>query len=137
MKERIKNKKNKPLQKEMDKNFDDDSDSSPEDIYDDLKQDLIDSIYDYTTERAKKIGNRIKDVIKTYSKKTVSNALNTYRQSSNVNKIVGASERSKTHISLTIDNLTRDENLDYRDAGYDVDDDSAIRIVKVLLAKRV
>ena len=80
----------------MDKNFDDDSDSSPEEVYDDLKQDLIDSIYEYTTERAKKIGNRITDVIKTYSKRTVSNALNTYRKSSNVNKIVGASEKSKT-----------------------------------------
>ena len=76
-------------------------------------------------ERAKKIGNRITDVITTYSKRTVSNALNTYRKSSNVNEIVKASERSKTHVSLTMDNLTRDENLDYRDAGYDVDDDSA------------
>ena len=125
MKERIKNKKNKPVWKDMNKMFDDDSESSPDDIYDGAKSDLVESINDYTTERAKKIGNRIKDVIKTYKKKTVSNALNTYRQSSNVNNIVKATTKSKTHLSLTIDNLTRDENLDYRDAGYDVDDDSA------------
>lgn len=122
MKERIKSKKEKPVWKDMNKMLSEDSDSSPEDIYDGTKSDLIESINDYTTERARKIGRRITDVIETYKKKTVSKALKTYRKS---NKTVKASKKNKSHFPLDLTNVTRDFNLDYRDAGYDVDDDSA------------
>jgi hypothetical protein len=121
MKERIKNKKNKPVWEDMNKMLEDDSDSSPEDIYDGIRPDLIESINDYTTERAKKIGNRITDIIKTYQKRPVSTALKTYRKSI---KNLKASKKSKTFLPLTTDNVTRDENLDYRPI-FDAEEDSA------------
>jgi hypothetical protein len=105
------------LRKKMEEDFEKDPESSPEEIYDGISSDFYNANMEYRTNQARKIGNRIENVIDEYNKKKTKDAIQHYENKKEFRKVLKKVKKNQTYQPHNLSQTIRDENITHAYTG--------------------